>query len=363
MSRGKRTRIALGIYRDRAGFAVVWQEGGAQREQRFAADTPLHRLKDFRRDQVHRAKDQPKADSRHGLARDVVRYLRTRKGRPNYSAARSHLRAWVHRFPRTSRWALTREAVQQTISDWQAEGKSAQTIRHRVNLLRAVYKLLDGSHVRTPVEDLTLPPIERARPRSVAQELVREVAARLQHREETDGRMGSRKTRARYLVLAATGQRPAQLRRAKPEDVDLERRLWFVRPAKGDRGGVVYLNDDMLAAWQLFIAEDAWGTFDGRSFVKTLQRNGWPKGVRPYTLRHTVGITLANTGADMADISAHLGHSSIDVTRAFYVPTQLSRLQAVSTHLDGRIHPSRQYEILSTPQGATEDADAATRCW
>jgi hypothetical protein len=26
----------------------------------------------------------------------------------------------------------------------------------------------------------------------------------------------------------------------------VERRLWFVEPAKGDRGTVVYVNDDMM---------------------------------------------------------------------------------------------------------------------
>lgn len=119
--------------------------------------------------------------------------------------------------------------------------------------------------------------------------------------------------------------------------VDLERRLWFVRPAKGDRGAIVYLNDDMLEAWRLFIAEDAWGPYNGRSFVRTLHRAGWPTDIRPYNLRHSVGVALSDRRADFADIAAHLGHSSVDVTRAHYVPTAIGRLRALSELLAGRL--------------------------
>ena len=56
----------------------------------------------------------------------------------------------------------------------------------------------------------------------------------------------------------------------------LDRRLWFVRTAKGGLNSVIILNDEMVRAWQLFSDADAWGWFDDRSFSKTLKRNGWP---------------------------------------------------------------------------------------
>ena len=126
------------------------------------------------------------------------------------------------------------------------------------------------------------------------------------------------------------------MKRAQPIDVDLERRIWFVRPAKGDAGAIVYLNDDMVAAWTLFATAQAWGRYDGRSFVKTLRRCGWPKGVRPYNLRHTVGLTLSELGVDLGDIQAHMGHVSPETTR-IYVPGVLARLKDASQKLDGRI--------------------------
>jgi hypothetical protein len=93
----------------------------------------------------------------------------------------------------------------------------------------------------------------------------------------------------------------------------------------------------MHAAWALFIAAKAWGPFDSRSFVSTLQRNGWPKGVRPYNLRHTVGLTLSELGVDLGDIQAHMGHRSIETTRTYYVPAVPQRLKDASEKLDGRL--------------------------
>lgn len=320
MARSKRTKIAVGIYKDAAGFSICWQESGKQQEARYPLDTPKYRLTDFRRAQIERVAKQPKVDTRHGLARDVVRYLKLRKGRPSYKSERSHLRAWVHRYPRKSRWALTREDCQQAVAEWRAAGKSAQTLRHRVKLLLRVYRTLDGPRVETPVDDIEVPTPAVPRPRAIPDDIVCAVATQLHEREATDGRMRNGKTRARYLVLATTGQRPAQLKRAVAADVDIERRLWFVRPAKGDRGAVVYLNDDMLAAWQLFIRVKAWGAFDSRSFVKTLHRAGWPRHIRPYNLRHSVGVALSELGVELADIlgahGAPIARRHADVLRA-----------------------------------------------
>ena len=338
MARGKRTRVARGIYRDASGYSVIWREAGRSKEARFPLDTPIYRLKDRREQELRRVAALPvsAAGKQQGFARDVVRFLKLRKGRAGWKAERSHLRAWVHAFPRTSRWALTRAQCQQAVAGWYAAGKSPKTIKHRVQTLAQLYRTLDGSKVVTPVDDLDLPTVPRPRPVSVSPDLVRAVAQAMEAHEKA-GRLRDAKSRARYLVLATTGQRPAQMRRATPDTVDLQRRLWFVTPAKGDRGTIVYLNDDMHAAWSLFAQADAWGHYDGRSFVRVLQNCGWPKGIRPYNLRHTIGLTLSELGVDLGDIQAHMGHSSLETTRTFYVPAVPERLKQASQKLDGRL--------------------------
>ncbi len=74
-------------------------------------------------------------------------------------------------------------------------------------------------------------------------------------------------------ALAARGARAETLARhfaddtpdhARPEDVNLEARVWVPRDAKGGYSPGVYLNDDMLAAWTLFI--------EARAIVKPVWR-------------------------------------------------------------------------------------------
>lgn len=332
------TRLAAGVYADRYGIRVTWAERGRQREKRFPADTPLDTLKRWRARQVGQAAEYA-STARSALARDVVRYLKTIRGRPSFKSERAHLRAWVHRFPKLSRWTLTRDHVRGAIGEWQAKGYSPAELRHRLKALRRLYVALDGSKAPTPCDDIAMPRTPKPRPVAVPDDLIRTMAVRLRAREIADKRF-SPKTRARYLVLATTGQRPAQVMRAQPGDVSLEQRVWVVRPAKGDSGTIVALNDDMTAAWQVFIQADAWGTFDSRSFVKTLQRNGWPKGIRPYTLRHSVGMALSAAQIDLGDIQAHMGHSDPRTTRMFYVPGLLSRQQAASAAIEGRVGPT-----------------------
>jgi integrase len=240
---------------------------------------------------------------------------------------------------------ITREGVQGAIREWQRAGYSPRTLRHRLRILSQCLATLDPGEP-SPCAGVTLPRMPKARPRSVSDTLVREVALNLR-KSEIAGRLRDGKTRARYLVLATTGQRPAQLKRATPAAVDLERRIWFVDPAKGDNGAVVYLNDDMQAAWQLFAQAHAWGWYDGRSFVKTLRRNGWPAGIRPYNLRHTVGLALSELGVDLGDIQAAMGHTSPATTR-IYVPGILSRLRGASRKLDGRFDPDHYHHFSAT---------------
>jgi integrase len=145
------------------------------------------------------------------------------------------------------------------------------------------------------------------------------------------------KTRARFRVLASTGVRPSELKRAQPTDVSLERRVWTVRDGKGGFRPGLYLTDDMLGAWQLFIQVVAWGQFNTGSFAIRLRKAGWPANIRPYQMRHSVGITLSERGVDLSDVQQVLGHTRIETTRKHYVPVLNSRMQRAGETLAGRL--------------------------
>lgn len=352
-----RTTVAKGVYRDKFGYTVRWRDRGLPREKRFALDTPHDTLKAWRLTQQQQAtRTREKVGS---FVRDVVRFLRLRKGRPSFKSDRAHLRPWVHRFKAISRWHVTREHVEQALAWWRGQGYSAREIRHRLRILHQLYHALDGASARTPCDDVKAPPIPKTRPISVSDEVVRGVALELWKAEQRSYLRDS-KTRARYLVLATTGQRPAQVQRAERGDVDLVRRLWFVRPAKGDAGTTLYLNDDMLTAWALFVAAQAWGRYDSRSFAKVLRRNGWPKGIRPYNLRHSVGLGLSERNVDLGDIQSHMGHVSPATTR-IYVPGVPQRAQLASAKLDGRIGASFGAAVSRSPFTSREEQKAKNR--
>lgn len=332
----KRTRVALGIYRDAYGYAIIWQEGGKPKEKRFPLDAPLDRLKDWRKTKVSQAKDVAK-DGGGSFVRDVVRFLRTRKGRQCFKSDRAHLRHWIHRFRRRSRWAIARTDVQAAVQDWSTQGYSPKEIKHRVAILRTFYRSLEPDQP-TPCDGVKLPKRSKRKPRPVAADVVWDVALNLR-KQEMIGRLRTHKTRARFLVLALTGARPAQVMRARKDHFDWDRGLWYVDPAKDDEGSVIAFNTQIRAAWELFVAANAWGWYDSRSFSKTVHRNGWPRGIRPYQLRHTVGQTLKEQGTDLGDIQDHMGHSTPDTTSQFYVGPSLERLRAISARLEGRVSP------------------------
>ena len=83
--------------------------------------------------------------------------------------------------------------------------------------------MLDGPRALTPVDNvaqLTVPDSVKV---LVPANVFRMVAANLE----------DAKTRARFMVIASTGVRPAELKRAEPGDIDIDRRVWAVRTAKG----------------------------------------------------------------------------------------------------------------------------------
>ena len=118
--------------------------------------------------------------------------------------------------------------------------------------------------------------------------------------------------------------------------MDLDRRVWIVRTAKGGEPRAFWLNDDMVAAWESFIVAGAWGHFDGSDYAKDLYAAGWPTDVRPYQALHSVALELGERGIDLGDVQGWLGNRQVSTTRRHYAPVLVSRLKQASERLAGR---------------------------
>lgn len=347
MIRRTRTRVASGIYRDQYGLAATVKVGRVQREQRFPDDEPLDRLQAWQvrtradltedRDETQTI-DEP-IPARGTFATDLPRRLTQIEGRASYKSDRSHLKAWLPFIGKLKRTAIRPSHVRVAFSSWATAGKSPRTIRHRRRVLRELYQGLDGAHAKPPLKGVKIPKPEDPHPTPVPLATIQRVAESLKAGKTGEKRHGPKRTlaavkyaepakaRARFLVRATTGQRPSQIMRATAADVDVKRKIWFVRAGKGGHAIPLPLTPDMVKAWQAFAAADAWGPFDSRSFSKTLRRHGWPKGVRPYNLRHTFAIDHLLAGTSLDDLQGLLGHAQIETTRRHYAPVLLALLK------------------------------------
>lgn len=333
----RRTRIAEGVYRDQYGLAATVKVGRVQREQRFRPDESIDFIKAWRvrmraeltDDREEEAAVDGPAPERGTFAHDLPRYLLLIVGRPSYKSDRSHLRAWLPSLGPVQRSQIRPSQVQTVISAWHQAGLSARTIRHRRRVLRELYQALDKAHARPPLKGVTIPKIPAPHPTPVSHALIKKVAKSLKKgKRHPEGYGGdSDKGYARFLVRATTGQRPSQIMRTAPSDVDLKRKIWFVRAGKGGDQIPLPLNDEAVRAWKTFIEVEAWGSFDARSFSRLLRRHGWPKGIRPYTLRHTFAIDHLLAGTPIGDVQGLLGHRQIETTRRHYGPVLVALLR------------------------------------
>lgn len=342
--RGKRVRLAPGIYRDKSGLAATVAIGtGAakqQREKRYPFDTPLKTIKQWQLDTAAVLREDVGVAKRGTLKADATRYLNLAKYLQNWSGVRSEVRAWVARLGHLHRAQITPAHVLEARVAWLADGYAPKTVNDRVGRLRRLYRTLDATPQRKrpptpcdPVDDLPVIQTPSVAPDAA---LVRKVLRNLEAGEQ-QGTLRDAKTRARFLVMATTGKRPSEVMRTEPEDVELTMRTWRVRNGKGGWGPGIYLNEDMLAAWRVFVAADAWGPFNTGSYGRVLRHAGWPAGLRPYNLRHAVGQAMQAAGVDLSDIQAHYGHKHIATTRRHYVPILDSRLESASRKIDGRL--------------------------
>lgn len=326
--KGKRHRLDTNIYQDGSGISVRV----GRIERRYSLGTPLVLLRQVRA-KLQQQHAKGKASGHATLYRDCVRYLQRKTHLTSQCSLGSELDAWCRLYGTRPRHSLTRDDVLTARSRWANDGLAPKTINHRVNRLRALFRELDGHDADSPtdgIRPLPVPrtPIQRIHPQTVLDVIDRMATAKYKTK--------LRKPIARLLVYATTGRRPSEIARAQPRDVDFTHRVWIPRDGKGGFTPGLYLNDDMLFAWQYFNEVGAWGRFNTRVFPRTLRRYGWPEGVRPYNLRHTIGITLSEGGTDLADVGAMLGHKKIETTRSHYVPVLHSRMQKMSEALHDR---------------------------
>lgn len=339
----------------RATVKVSWTNGHGercclQREKRFVKGTPARVRKAWKtavraklEKRIPAAADRGTAGT-DTLKADAERYYPLIHHLADWVTRRSEIRAWFPGLGERARHAIDRDAVLRVRGEWKTSGVAHRTINNRVAALRDLYRKLDGDDAFNPcdrVKPLKPPrtPIQRIDV-AIINGVLDNLLARAQApvpkgRFHGRPRLHALQDRARLMVLASTGKRPCEVERARPEDVNLDVRVWGVRDAKNGWSEGMYLNDEMLYAWQTFAAVNAWGPIPDH-FQRRLREAGWPAGVRPYNVRHSTWIEASERGASLCDIQAGAGHRDLATTREHYVPVLQSRMQKLSELIDHR---------------------------
>jgi integrase len=329
-----RQKVAEGIDRINgrslsARVQVGSGDAALREEKAFDPGTPLKEIQRWREETRVKLRKEVPIIAKGSIEAETKVYLDRAQKRPaSVGSKRSEMKAWIAQIGHLRRHQVKPEHVDLAISEWLSDGVAKKTVQNRCRTLHHFYvTMANDKKTHTPLDNVDVPTPEKRRPRDVSPAVIKRTEKRL--------RSGDPKAHARFMVFATTGIRPSQLNRLERSHIDLRRRLVDISGGKGGEPIIQAVNDEMLVAWKAFIAADAFGDYDSTKFARQLRAAGWPSGIRPYNLKHSIGMHLAEDGAAPGDIQAWFGHTDQKTTR-IYTGVPVKRMRRLSEQLDHR---------------------------
>ncbi len=216
-----------------------------------------------------------------------------------------------------------------------------------------------------PASELELPRQPKRLPRSLLS--VQDVESILNQAEPTNAQ--GLRDRAMLELLYSTGMRRMELAGLALYDVDLSRRLVFVREGKGRKDRVVPLGE-RAAAWvdkylveargqllaghleALFVTD--YGEAVAPNYVsdkvkRYMEFAGIHKPGSAHLLRHACATHMLDNGADIRFIQDLLGHAMLSTTE-IYTHVSIEKLQQIhaATHPARLTHDAQVQALLAT---------------
>ena len=263
--RGRRTRVAEGVYKDRYGLAATVKVHGVQREIRFPPDTSLKTIR-ARRDELRASLRTLPHGARHTLAHDAGRYLQQVKSTllVSFKDRCRDIEVWLPMFGHLRTLSLPSQlaVLNAQLHEWR-ETHAASSCNHRRHALLHLVRLLYGRGAAVNI-DLVRFPLAQPKSRWVHRTHIDAVLAHL-----TPGS----KTRNRLELMHWTGMRPSQMGRLTRADFHLQDPIPYVSVPRGKRGrlAAVPLVDEAVTAARAVIASDALGAWSTPSANKAIR--------------------------------------------------------------------------------------------
>lgn len=233
------------------------------------------------------------------------------------------------RHHRTSPLAVSAQRIESFFLHLREEGRSDSTIRIYYESLKLFYTMV-GMRER-------LPPIRIGRSASA----IPYIPSRAQVLSLLRA-CSSLKFRTLFSLIYSAGLRVSEAANLQLADIDLERRVIFVRNGKNKKNrytilaeAVRPLLEDYLSVYRpstyLFyrnrdITEPISTSHIQRTFAKLVEESGAHGDVRVHTLRHCFATHLLEQGTSIFYIMHLLGHSNIQTTMVYLHMRELSSL-------------------------------------
>jgi integrase len=265
------------------------------------------------------------------FADDAAAYLKAVTSMPSFSDREYHIEPWAAIFAGRTRNDITPLEIRTQLEAWR-ERLSPSSCNKRRTALMSFYTRLNGRSGYNPVRDVERY-TEEEEPRAQHPVTVYRILALME----------PSKTRARLRVILTTGWPHAQLKRLKPEHLDLERGRAYVTPrrkGKGRKGSWLPLLPSAVVALKDFVAWDGFGkdwshSAMHKSFRLALgklnairkERKQPPLDVHPYDLRHSFGTWLAHRITDERALQELMMHSRPEQTRRYTEQATVGRVE------------------------------------
>jgi integrase/recombinase XerD len=146
-------------------------------------------------------------------------------------------------------------------------------------------------------------------------------------------------------LLYSSGLRVSELVSLKPNNLDLDKNMGWVRAGKGKKDRMFFISEKLSKKLKKFVDKNSdWNYLFSKNTALTTrniqkivqlatQKAGLNKEVHPHTLRHSFATHLLENGVDIRKIQILLGHAAINTTM-LYTHISTSELEKISNPLD-----------------------------
>lgn len=256
----------------------------------------------------------------------AAKHLESFKGRKSYDDVESCMR--VHIIPKWGKTRLT-DMNSRSMAQWLSEKRASGLAPASVEKLRVIigrsFALgadwdIPGTD-RNPARGIFRPPLNNSRERFLTPEETMRLKAAV---------AASQNPQLQHVVglLLLTGARLRELLDAKWENVDVERRSWFIPTSKTGKSRYVPLSTPALAIIEKLprFKGCPWLVPNPETRLPFVSiKHSWQHaiaeaklpGLRLHDLRHSAASNMVNSGVDLFAVGKVLGHASYQSTQRY----------------------------------------------